>query len=299
MGDAMVGRTSFNSNYDLMVRRIQDVSARYRGALSVASSGRQVNAPSDDPGSYRRIETGRSQIQQYSDYQKGIGNAVQEMGTADSVLSSAYDRLTRAREVAVAGSSTGYDAANRATMAEEVGAIRDDLLLIANTKVNDRYIFAGALYDQPAYDATGTYQGDATQRTYIAGLNYTVPTSIPGDQVFGTAAGGVDIFATLDALEVALNANNQAGVQNALTDLDQSLAQVAQARTTYGVRAAQAEELQHLYSEQATTATDRVSQEEDVDASKAFTDLARLQTAFQATLQVAASATKVSLLDYL
>lgn len=295
----MVGRVSFNSNYDLVVRRIQDVSSRYQGALLKASTGKDVNAPSDDPGSYRRIETGRAQLQQFEDFQKGIGNALQEMYTADGVLGTVYDALNRARELAVAGATSGYDASNRATMAQEVGAIRSDVLLSSNATFGDRYLFAGALYDQPAYDNLGVYQGDATNRTYIAGLNYTLTTSTPGDQIFGTAAGGVDIFATLDALQTAMNANNQAGIQALLPDLDQALSQIASARGTYGARANQAEGLKSLYSGQKITATENVSQEEDADSAEVFTDVTRLQTAFQATLQVAASASKLSLLDYL
>ncbi|MFM7201094.1 MAG: flagellin [Myxococcota bacterium] len=295
----MVGRVSFNSNYNLMVQRIQDVSARYRESLNTATSGKSVNGPSDDPGSYRRIESGRAQLQQYDDYRKGVGNAMQEMYTAESTLGSIYDRLIRARELAVAGATTGYDAANRATMAEEVGAIWDDVLLMSNATFNDRYIFAGNLYDQPAYDATATYQGDANQRNYLAGLNYSVPVSMTGDEIFGTAAGGVDIFATLTALETALNANNPTTVQATLTDLDLALGQIEAARATYGVRAGQAEALKNLYADSKVTTLERISQDEDVDAAQAITDLTRLQTAFQATLQVSASAKQVSLLNYI
>lgn len=295
----MVNRVTFNRGFDTTVRRIQDVSSQYQKALDIASSGKRVQGPSDDPGAYRRIESGRSLLQQFDDYRKGIGNAVQEMQTADGVLQTVYDRLSRARELAVQGASDTWQASDRASMAQEVHAVWDDVLLASNSVFNNRYIFAGMTYTTAAYSATGVYQGDANQRTYIAGLNYTLPVSMTGDEVFGTAAGGVDVFNVLTTLETAMNANSTTGIQATLDDLDSALAQIAQARTTYGVRAAQAEETQRLYTEQATNVTGRVSQEGDADAAASFTDVARLSTAFQATLQVSASASKLSLLDYI
>ena len=295
----MIGRVSFNANYDMTVRRIQDVTSRYHQALNIATTGKKVNSPYDDPGGYGRILAARTTSQQYRDYKSGTGLALQEMQLADSVLATANERLSRARELAVMGASEGYNAEDRASMAVEIAAVRDDLLMVGNTQFNGRYIFAGHQYDQPAYDDNGAYQGDAGVREYVAGEGYTLEVNLTGDEILGTAGGGVDVFSLLDDLETALNTDDTAAVQATLTDLDAALKQVNDARAVYGTRINQATELQALYEDQTLAITEQLSQEEDIDAAAAYTDVARLSTAMQATLQVSASVTRLSLLDFI
>jgi len=295
----MTGRVTFNAKYALMTHNIENVSEQYQKALMVASSGKRINGPSDDPGAYRRILSGRTEQQRYEDYFKNLAAAVQELNQADSALGSATSSLSRARELAVSASGDTDSAESLEEMSVEVATLKEELVRIANSRSNSRYLFAGTASDASAYTDAGVYQGNDGVRQVIAGEDYTLDVSLTGDEIFGTASGGVDIFDALDRLEAAMKADDRPAIEALLTDLDAGLDQVIHSRTVYGARSNQATELRSFYEQQEVASIERVSLDEDADVASAYTDLARLNTTLQATLQVSATATRLSLLDYL
>ena len=60
------------------------------------------------------------------------------------------DLLKRVQEITVGMSNDSYSATDRAAAADEVDAIREDLIRLANTEIGDRYSVSGSSYDAPA-----------------------------------------------------------------------------------------------------------------------------------------------------
>lgn len=295
----MVGRVSFHGRFQQMTSRIQRVRERYEETLEQASTGNRVNTPYQDPGAYRRVHEGKGQLAQLEDYKKALTEAVDEMQFADSILSSASTALIRARELAVSGASAGHSDSDMESMAEEVASLKEEILHVGNSTYRDRYLFAGTTTDQTAYDASGVYTGNNGVRRLVAGDNSTFAVSMTGDEIFGTASGGVDIMSRLDSLEQALRNHDSTAVQGLLTDLDEGIDQVNRARVKFGARVNQATDLSEIYDEQMTALTDTISEEGEADMVSAYSQLMNLDTALQAVLQVASISTRRSLMDYL
>ena len=294
----MLSRVTFNSNFDQMVYQLQAVSSRYSRAMEVASSGKKIGAPSDGASAYSRILQKRDDLGRVENHQNAARRAAGELGRADSVLSTVYDELTRARELAVQGSSETYADEDLVALADEIAGIRDSVLQRSNERFEGRYLFAGQKTDGPAFGEDGVYLGDDGIRKVIVGDNYKLDVNIPGDEIF-VADGGVDVFGTLDALESALRSADRDAVQGSLDALDQALTQVNDARVRLGARWNQASNLDFFYEEQKVAITDELSNIEDADATTAYTDLAHISTSMKATLQVASNLSRLSLLDYL
>ncbi|NMB74009.1 MAG: flagellar hook-associated protein FlgL [Myxococcales bacterium] len=201
-----------------------------------AATGRRVNRPSDDPAAAARIGALDEFLARLRDCQDGAHQAQAWLEGAESALASASDTLIRARELAVQGASEQYSPADRAALAAEAQELYQQLLASSNAQVAGRYLFAGFQEDAPAFDSTGTYQGDDGELWLEVSPGLRVAANLPGDRVFSGAGGGVDLFATLDGLRAALAADDSVAIRASLSGLEQGLEQLNAARAELGTR---------------------------------------------------------------
>jgi flagellin-like hook-associated protein FlgL len=157
----------------------------------------------------------------------------------DAALAGIGDALGRARELAVQLGSDQYGPAERAGAAAEVRALRAQILAHASARGSDgEYLLAGGAGGAPPFDpVTGAYLGDAARRSIEVGEGaQQAVVSVPGSVL--TAAAGVDLLPTLDALITALDMNDAPGVRALLGDLVTATEQVAGARADTGAHMA-------------------------------------------------------------
>ncbi len=121
-----------------------------------ASSQKKVNRPSDDPVSSGRILSTRATLSTISTYGENIKQAAGWLALADGIVGSGNGSvqtvLARLSELAEQGSSETYDATNREQISFEVRELYKQIINLANTKFDGRYIFAGQNTDTPPYE---------------------------------------------------------------------------------------------------------------------------------------------------
>jgi flagellar hook-associated protein 3 FlgL len=300
-------RVSTQSLASQVQDNVQQAMRRLAAAEEQISSGKRINRLSDDPFGAARAVDLKSFQASLDQYKKNIDSALPFLNQTDSVLGEADDVLNRAREVAVAMANGAMTAQDRANAAAEVRQLLTRLVASGNSKLEDRYMFAGFVNGAAPFAlAAGivTYSGDAGQIFIQADASTGVAINLPGDKLFQGigVAGGTDLFDALSDLETALNANDVAG-PNGITAqigrLDRGLNQVLGFRAEIGARletlntASAGLEIMNL------RAAETRSKIEDIDAIKVFADFALLQQAFQAALQASARAIQPSILDFL
>src|SRR5690348_1153256 len=111
------------------------------------TSGVRVNQASDDPRAIASILETQSEIDLTTQAQKNLQQASTVAATADGALASAASLLDKLRSLAAQGANTATSSTTRMSLAEQVKAIEEQLVAIANTQVQGRYIFGG---DDPA-----------------------------------------------------------------------------------------------------------------------------------------------------
>jgi flagellar hook-associated protein 3 FlgL len=289
-------RVTRNGLLDLFVQQAATNGARLARATEVATTGLLVTRPSDAPESMREIHqmsaAANSQVL-YGENASSVGSHLQAM---DDALARTHDILVRLRELAVAMASETADADGRAVAAREVEGLQTSLLEAANAQYNGRYLFAGELYDAPAFDAAFTYQGDANVPDARVSENRYIRTGAVGSEVF---QGTTDIFATTSALLLALQTNDPTAVSATLNSIDDGTAQISEWRGVIGSDQYAAEDLQSVAESMNVLFSDRLSTLIEADPVAAYTELGAAQSAYEATLQVAASASTRSLFDLL
>lgn len=149
------------------------------------SSGKKVNKPSDDPVAASRIVAYKDQLSGIEDYKNAIDTAKNSLTSIDTALSSLGNALIRARELGTEGASGSMGADARASIASELDELIKSAVDIGNTKVGDRYIFAGYRSgDPPIETLTGEFTSDGKEVEVDIGPFAHVAINAPAGKLF-------------------------------------------------------------------------------------------------------------------
>jgi flagellar hook-associated protein 3 FlgL len=224
-----------------------------------------------------------------------------QLQTADSTLGSVTSALQRAISLGVEGANGTLSDSNRAAIATELQDIQDQIVSLANTTYQGRYIFSGTLTNIAPLAADSTaasgvrYDGNNAVNTVNVGNGYQLAVNQPGSQLF--AAPGHDIFLALSNMVHALQSN--AGYDTAIAAVRDSYDHLSGQRVFYGNAINQAQS-QTTYLNAAKL---QLSQEQNAlggaDLAQAATRLASAQTSTQATLAAISKFSQLNLFDFL
>ncbi|WP_018665148.1 flagellar hook-associated protein FlgL [Heyndrickxia acidiproducens] len=273
--------------------------AKYQEQLS---SGKKINKLSDDPLSAMKGIAYRRTVAQVKQYEDNFSEASTWIETTNDALDETNQVLQRIRELTVEGSTGTKTPTDRQSIADEVEQLRGQLVDIANTKVNDKYIFNGT-------DTTEkTITSDVTTPAGIAALNINsnpvkmelskgiyLQVNADGSQVFSK-----DLFTDLNNLISDLNAGTSAtGFGSYLGKLDTHIDNALSELSKTGARSNRLDLMKDRVTQQKTTATEIMSNNEDVDIDKVYTDFSVASGAYEAALKVGAQVIQPTLLDFL
>jgi flagellin-like hook-associated protein FlgL len=124
-------------------------------------TGRRINIPSDDPFGTSRAMTYRTNLTAITQYITNSNRANSWLDLTDNSLQSVSTYLQRIREMVTAGANSTNPDESWNAMANEVDQIRDSIVQIANTSIDNRYIYAGEKVLEKAYEYRNTVMSDS------------------------------------------------------------------------------------------------------------------------------------------
>jgi len=276
-------------------RTLSRLRAELDRQTEVATSGLEVLDPSDAPGEWQQLHGLQESLDNQDVYLTNARNAKATLDTLDSALAGASDVLVRAHELAVQLSSEIYTDSDRDTAAFEVDLLKDQLIAQANTRHDDRYLFAGTAYDGRAFDDAGVYLGTNDQTTTQTGDHHDIPIGYDGAAVFSDAIG------LLTDLGAALRSGpGSAGATAATLDpLAAGHDAMVISRQRAGHAHVDAQDAEELALNLTRNLQDSLNARAAADPISALTKLAELQTAYETALQVTAQTSSSNLFEYL
>lgn len=286
-------RVSDSMFNDLAVANLTARRAEQFEAQKVAQTGLEVDKPSDDPVAAAGARGARSQERRADTVYQGAGEALDRLQAVDGVLGEANGVITRAFEVALLGANDTLTADDRATLAQEVAVLRDQLLALANTEIDGEHIFGGLATDRDPFDGDGLFVGSTTLREMEVGPGVRVSTMVSGQEAFDS---GVNAFAVLDQLEERLLADDGAGVHDLIASIQAAGEQVAHVRSAGGATQRSLLQARAVAERTRDEAIYRRSNLVDANPVEAFTELVRAQGALQQALAIAQQLPPPSLL---
>ncbi len=269
------------------------------------ATGKQINSPGEDPAAAALILDFGTSIQANTQFIKQADSALAYLKSSEDVVSAAIDNNMRLQELATQGLGSTNTASSRTALISEVDAIRSNLLALANTKDQGKYLFAGTQtqtmpFVDSAPPASPTYAGNSGVITLNVTASSTVATNIPGDQVFfGSGGAATNLFQTIADLRDGLATNDPVKIQAAADNLKTVLDNLSQVRTDLGGRQSGLLSLKDTLSGMNLTLQDLQNSKQDTDYPKAMTDFTTDQTMQSVTLNTLAKTNKQNLFDYL
>jgi len=293
-------RVNPNPMPDLLAALNQDQLAVQQASMEIAS-GRTVNVPSDNPVAAALLVENNDEATFNNGYLQSLTVIQGQLSTADSALGSAVTALQRASTLGIEGANGTLSDSDRASIANELQGIQSELVSLANTSYEGRYLFGGTITTIPPFVLNGGspsgvyYVGNNGINKVSVGGGYTLAVNQPGSQLF--SAQGNDVFLALNNLILALQSN--VGIGDAVGALNAASSYFSAQRVFYGNAMNQAES-QTTYLNAAKL---QISQQENTlsaaDLAQAATNLSQSQLDTQATLAAISKFTQNNLFDYL
>ena len=139
----MAVRITQSQFFSVLNSNLQSNYAKLASLQNQVSSGKRINIPSDDPlGSAVGLSIRNSQAD-VARYSAAAADARTRLDEAASLATDANTVMSRVRELVVQGLNDTLGPSERRTIAEEIEELGKQLLQIANTKSDGRYLFGG------------------------------------------------------------------------------------------------------------------------------------------------------------
>lgn len=263
-----------------------DLSRAITEQQNAISTGKRLNAPSDDPQGWLEISLVARQQGNEAAWTANIGRAETRAVQAESSMNELASGLTRAKELAVQANNGALSGADREGIAKELeGILANFRDLMGQDDSFGGKLFANASIEVPIGGA----------RTVVAAPTLAKLAEGIDDGVGGTTSLEQVLLASIDAIR-----NGDAAQRGAaLTPLDTALYHVSAMLTDQGVARGRLESARNQFIDSKIVLAERRQQIENVDITEAITRLQGLDISLQASQSVYARITQRSLLDYL
>lgn len=298
--------SSLNPASQSFLAGISQIQQTLDKAQTQLTTGLQINNVSDAPSEIADIWQLNSELDQTQQTETNLGLVSTEVNTAQSALQSAVTLVEQAETYGTQGASDTSTASTRTDLANELGAILQQLVSTANTTVQGRYIFAGDADQTTPYsiDLTQTppvsaYQGSASTREVQGADGTAFPVALTAQQIFDNSNAQDNVFTSITALMQGLQANNDTAISSALGDVQSADTYLNQQLAYYGTvqdRVTGAQTFGQNYTVQLQT---QLSGLQDANEAADITNLTQAQTQLQAALQSEAQLPKTTLFDFL
>ena len=293
-------RVTFNDQ-QADIASLQTAAQQLARAQREVTTGRRVNAPSDDPLAARTIVHERAEMSKIDAYSRSADTASARLSAADTALSGLIDLYTQAQSAATGARGSIASATTRESIAESIRGIRDGILTGINAQFGGRPLFAGSADSGASYSGgpgAWTYQGAGAPVEVEVQPDRVVAVTFDGHEIL-QGADADNILTSLDKLADAVAANDDAGIQTGVTSLKNAMARATRAQGRLGAdERGVADATAQLTSLRIASDTRR-SHAEDADMAEAITKMSAADTAYRATMAAISRAERLTLLDYL
>ena len=295
-----------NSKDALFINQLNVLNAAMSRAQQELASGKRILNASDDPASVPAIVQNQADLARVEQSQSNLNTLNSEVGMASSDLESAATIMDNISSLAAEGASGTTSAQTRQVLAGQIQDLETQMVGIANSTNEGRYLFGG---DSDAaapysinYANTPPFTADTTApatRLGIDAMGNTFSIAMTATDIFNNADPTQNILQSIENLRQGLLTNNSPAITNAVTQLataDQHLNNVqafygnAESSITSALSAASTMQL-NLQTNQ--------SQLTDADQAQVITTEQTAQTQQQAMLEMRAQLPRGSLFDML
>jgi flagellar hook-associated protein 3 FlgL len=295
---------SISPSADSFLAAINQLEAKVARAQGEIGSGLRVNKPSDDPSVVSDILQINSTLARNTQIGQNLSNVTAEVNGGEAALSSAVSTLDNVATLASQASNFNRTAADRAEAAVQIQDQLQNLIGDANTSVGGRYVFSGDTDQTAPYaldltttNGTTPYAGTAATRQVEDPRGGSFAVSQTAQQIFD--APGAGVFAAVNAIRVALLANDPAAVTAGIATLKTAQDSLSGSLAYYGGVQNQVADATAATSTIGLQLAANLSAVRDADVVSVASDLTTAQLQLQAAFSARAKFPATSLFNFL
>lgn len=263
------------------------------------SSGKKITKPSDDPVVATKGMGYRTEVRDVAQYKRNLSEAQSWIDNSDSALSNATSALQRLRELAVQASNGTYEEGQRGNIAEEVDQLKEQLATVANTQVNEKYIFNGSNTNTAPVtinddgSTTVDFNSNAVNLTLSKGVD--VKINVDGGAVFGNK-----LFDDLNNFSAALRSDgSDEDLDQYIGLIDENINNLVNERADIGARMNRMDLVESRLGDQELSATELMSNNEDAEMEEVIMNLTSQEAVHRAAMSAGARIIQPTLMDFL
>jgi flagellar hook-associated protein 3 FlgL len=276
---------------------------------TIIASQKRINRPSDDPIGMGKVLDYRQTLSSIEQYGTNIQNGQKRLEITEITLDLVDELLQGVRAIAL--TESGGTTESRQLTAGEVKNMFDQVLDLANSKLNGNYMFSGYQTQTAPFsrdDAlattfdqfTVTYNGDVGDARFIIAPNTEISIDTDGRPLFQNAAGGgINIFDAMRDLIVALETDDTVAISAQADLIDHGRKQINNLRAANSPILYQLEISENHWQNYKPKIQELLAREEEVDITQAVVELQSIELAYQTTLATTARITQQGLIDFL
>lgn len=298
--------TFLDAKQSAFLADLNRIQTRAEKAQRQLSTGLRMNSIADHPDQIGVLLQSRAELAATEQVRSNLGRAKTEVDAAEIAVSNGIKALERVRVLASQGFTGTASESSRTVIAGEVESIFRQMVNIANTAIDGRYIFAGSDDQFPPYavdlstptGATPYGGGNATRQiSDSSGVRLFIAHT--GQEIFDSQTPSLNAFAAVNSLRVALLANDEAAMEVALADIGTSLQHLNEQLAFYG-------STQNLVAEANVAAEKKIlglkaqiANTEGADLAESILELQEAQTHRQAALQAKGQEDRRTVFDFI
>lgn len=290
-------RVTVTEMYRNFLSDLETLSTNYNRVSRKISSGKRISQLKDSPLGSAELASLTELASEIDMYRSNMSSGSYFLKAAESALNEVNNIFT---SIYTRGSEAGSELMTteaRAAIATEVRTLRDQILSLANSQARGRYLFGGSQTLSPPFELTGdsvTYLGDDYTNSVAVNEGVEVEFDVTGSETFNS------VFASIESLLTALDANDISGIQSALGQFSSAFTELGQARGQIGANLSVLNNITTVLDSKELNIKERRGVIEDADMAEAAVQLGQIQTALQAALSAGGSIlSKPNLFDIL
>ncbi|AJY74516.1 flagellar hook-associated protein FlgL [Paenibacillus beijingensis] len=304
----MAFRVTQGMMHSQLIRNLNTNMGKMSDQQDQISTGRKINKPSDDPVGITYGLRYRTEIASNEQYKRNVDSAQSWLDFNDSQLDQATKIMQRINELSVQASTGTNTQTSLNSIKSEVDILKQQMVDVANSNFNGKYVFNGQKFDQIPFDKSSagfdakSVSPDQGSVIYAIGEGIQMPVNLTASEVFGDAdsSGTTDnVFSVFDRLSSALGSGNYNAIQAEIASVNSRLNKIITARSEIGARTNRVDLMQDRLADMKLSLTSLQSKTEDADVEKLYMDSTVSQNVYQASLSVGAKIITPSLVNFL
>ena len=293
-------RVTQKAIYETTRFRLGQITTDLTEANLVVTTGKRINYLKDDPVGMSQVLSLKSNLSNLDQITRNTAMGRTWLNAGETALSSASDIISKSKAVAVAMNNGTVDSAGRSAAAEEIRGYLMQIESIANTRVNDQYLFGGTKTDTIPFaldnrqnPTTATYSGNSTAFTVKTGKDTTVEVGHDGSTLFP------NLFSSMIDLLNGLEANDVTRIGISIDNLGTNFDTINNAVAEIGSKVVRIDTKEKIIADLDLSYRENLAEVEEADIVEAISKLKATELAYQAALTSSSKLMNISLVDYM